>query len=193
MTRLPFPIASRWLVAGSLFALLSLPAVAHNIKLDQPVPPTGVADKGELHHQNDQFSYQNWNSAQLTGKVRVIQHIAGRTSAKEMNDPLISAIKAANLPREYYQTTTIVNTDDVILATGPFVRSNLEDSKKAFPWSQIIVDSDGNVRQAWQLVPKSSAIIVLDKQGRVRFVKEGQLNAQEVQQVMSLLPVLLKE
>ncbi|MBT9430362.1 YtfJ family protein [Candidatus Symbiopectobacterium endolongispinus] len=82
-------------------------------------------------YQNQQFSYQNWDSAQLVGKVRVIQHIAGRTSAKEMNDPLISAIKAANLAREYYQTTTIVNTDDAIIDTGPFVRSSLEESKKA--------------------------------------------------------------
>lgn len=95
--------------------------------------PTSIAYKGELMYQNQQFSYQNWNSAQLVGKVRVIQHIAGRTSAKEMNDPLINAIKAANLAREYYQTTTIVNTDDAIIDTGPFVRSSLEESKKTLP------------------------------------------------------------
>lgn len=192
MTMLRFLNAHRWLVAGSLSALLSLPALAHNLTLNQSVPPTGVADKGELLYQNNQFSYQNWNSAQLSGKVRVIQHIAGRSSAKEMNDPLISAIKAANLPREYYQTTTIVNTDDAIIGTGPFVRSSLEDSKKTFPWSQFIVDSRGNVRQAWQLEPKSSAIIVLDQQGKVRFVKDGQLSPQEVQQVMALLKTLLQ-
>ncbi len=177
----------------SICTLLALPATAHNLTLNQTVPPTGVADKGELMYQNEQFSYQNWNSAQLTGKVRVIQHIAGRTSAKEMNDPLIGAIKAANLAREYYQTTTIVNTDDAILGTGPFVRSSLEESKKTFPWSQFIVDSHGNVRKSWQLDAKSSAIVVLDKRGQVRYVKDGALSTQEVQQVMNLLPQLLKE
>lgn len=177
----------------SLCSLLALPCMAHNLTFNSTLPPIGVADKGELLHQNQLFSYQNWNSAQLTGKVRVIQHIAGRTAAKEMNDPLISAIKAANLAREYYQTTTIVNTDDAIIGTGPFVRSSLEESKKAFPWSQFIVDSNGNVRKAWQLEPKSSAIVVLDKRGQVRYVKDGALSAQEVQQVMSLLPQLLKE
>ncbi|MCW2476242.1 YtfJ family protein [Candidatus Symbiopectobacterium sp. NZEC151] len=177
----------------SLCTLLALPGMAHNLTLNNTLPPTGVADKGELMYQNQQFSYQNWNSAQLAGKVRVIQHIAGRTSAKEMNDPLISAIKAANLAREYYQTTTIVNTDDAIIGTSPFVRSSLEESKKTFPWSQFIVDSNGNVRKAWQLEPKSSAIVVLDKRGQVRYVKDGALSAQDVQQVMGLLPQLLKE
>lgn len=174
-------------------SLLALPGMAHNLTLNSTLPPTGVADKGRLLHQNQKLIHKNWNSAQFTGKVRVIQHIAGRTVAKEMNDPLISAIKAANLAREYYQTTTVVNTDDAIIGTGPLVRSSLEESKKAFPWSQFIVDSNGNVRKAWQLEPKSSAIVVLDKRGQVRYVKDGALSAQEVQQVMSLLPPLLKE
>ncbi len=39
-------------------------------------------DRGELVLDKDQFSYKTWNSAQLVGKVRVLQHIAGRTSAK---------------------------------------------------------------------------------------------------------------
>ncbi len=77
----------------------------------------------------DQFSYKTWNSAQLVGKVRVLQHIAGRTSAKEKNATLIEAIKSAKLPHDRYQTTTIVNTDDAIPGSGMFVRSSLESNK----------------------------------------------------------------
>ncbi|PWC15833.1 YtfJ family protein [Brenneria roseae subsp. americana] len=172
---------------------IPLLASAHNLQSGQSIPPVGVADRGELQYQDNKFSYKNWNSAQLPGKVRVVQHIAGRTSAKEMNDPLMTALKAANLAREYYQTTTIVNTDDAIIGTSMFVRSSLEDNKKAFPWSQFIVDGQGNVRRAWQLEPAGSAIIVLDKRGHVRFVKDGALSGQEVQQVMSLLHQLLDE
>lgn len=42
----------------SLCTLLALPAMAHKLTLNQTVPPTGVADKGELMYQNEQFSYQ---------------------------------------------------------------------------------------------------------------------------------------
>jgi len=125
--------------------------------------------------------------------VRVVQHIAGRTSAKEKNATLVEAIKAAKLPHDRYQTTTIVNTDDAIPGSGMFVRSSLESNKKLYPWSQFIVDSNGVTRKAWQLEEESSAIVVLDKNGRVEWVKDGALTQDEVQQVVALLHKLLTQ
>ena len=122
-----------------------------------------------------------------------MQHIAGRTSAKEKNATLIEAIKAANLPHDKYQTTTIVNTDDAIPGSGMFVRSSLESNKKLYPWSQFIVDSNGIARKARQLDEESSAIVVLDKDGRVQWAKDGALTQEEVQQVIALLHKLLSK
>jgi len=173
--------------------LMPLMASAHAFKEGERVPAVGVADRGELMLDNDKFSYKNWNSAQLPGKVRVVQHIAGRTSAKEKNAGLIEAIKAAKLPHDRYQTTTIVNTDDAIPGTGMFVRNSLESNKKLFPWSQIVVDSNGVVKKAWHLEEESSAIAVLDKDGRVHWAKDGALTQDEVQQVVTLLHKLLKK
>ncbi len=172
--------------------LLPMMASAHKFETGQRVPPIGIADRGELVLDKDQFSYNTWNSAQLVGKVRVLQHIAGRTSAKEKNATLIEAIKSAKLPHDRYQTTTIVNTDDAIPGSGMFVRSSLESNKKLYPWSQFIVDSNGIARSAWQLDEESSAIAVLDKDGRVQWAKDGALTQEEVQQVMDLLHKLLK-
>lgn len=173
--------------------LLPLTAAAHNLEINHLVAAVGVTDKGELLFSNDTFSYRNWDSAQLPGKVRVIQHIAGRSSAKEMNATLIEAIKAANFSHDRYQTTTIINTDDAIPGTGMFVRSSIEGSKRQYPWSQFVVDSNGVVRTAWKLKEKESAIAVLDNTGRVRFAKDGALSQQEVQQIISLLRTLLKK
>jgi hypothetical protein len=173
--------------------LLPLMASAHNFEKNQRVAPVGIADKGELILDNDKFSYKNWNSAQLAGKVRVLQHIAGRSSAKEMNAGLIEAIKAAKFSHDRYQTTTIVNTDDAIMGTSMFVRSSIESNKKQFPWSQFIVDSNGLAKNAWQLEDGGSAIVVLDKDGRIQFAKDGSLTQDEVQQVMNLLHELLNK
>ncbi|PHM37365.1 YtfJ family protein [Xenorhabdus innexi] len=177
----------RNIVLSLILSLTSITAFAHNITVGQPVPAVIIADKGELLLNNGKFSYQQWSSAELPGKVRTIQHIAGRSSAKEMNDPLIQALKAADLPKDKYQTTSIVNTDDAIFGTSAFVRSSLEDSKKEFPWSQFIVDSDGVAQKAWGLEPKSSAIIVLDKNGIVQFVKDGKLNNEDIQHILALI------
>jgi len=173
--------------------LFPLIASAHNFVDGQRVAPVGVADRGELVLNNDKFSYKSWNSAQLAGKVRVVQHIAGRSSAKEKNATLIEAIKSAKLPHDRYQTTTIVNTDDAIPGSGVFVRSSIESNKQLYPWSQFIVDSNGVVRKAWQLNEESSAIVVLDKDGRVQWAKDGALSQEEVQQVVALLHKLLNK
>ena len=163
--------------------LLPMMASAHQFETGQRVPPIGITDRGELVLDKDQFSYKTWNSAQLVGKVRVLQHIAGRTSAKEKNATLIEAIKSAKLPHDRYQTTTIVNTDDAIPGSGMFVRSSLE----------FIVDSNGVARGAWQLDEESSAVVVLDKDGRVQWAKDGALTQEEVQQVMDLLHKLINK
>ncbi|WP_407438424.1 YtfJ family protein [Lelliottia sp.] len=178
-------------VLAAACLLLPLMASAHNIENGQRVPAVGITDRGELILDNDKFSYKAWNSAQLPGKVRVVQHLAGRSSAKEKNASMIEAIKTANLPHDRYQTTTIVNTDDAIPGSGMFVRSSLESNKKLYPWSQIIVDSNGVTRKAWQLEEESSAVVVLDKNGRVQWAKDGALTQEEVQQVIALLHKLL--
>ncbi|MEH5525864.1 YtfJ family protein [Raoultella planticola] len=175
------------------YLLFPLMASAHNFVDGQRVAPVGIADRGELILDNDKFSYKNWNSSQLAGKVRVVQHIAGRTSAKEKNATLIEAIKAAKFPHDRYQTTTIVNTDDAIPGSGMFVRSSIESNKQLYPWSQFIVDSNGLARKAWQLQEESSAIVVLDKDGRVQWAKDGALTQDEVQQVVALLHKLLSK
>ncbi|VDZ81275.1 protein ytfJ [Salmonella bongori] len=42
---------------------------------------------GELMLNKDEFSYKNWNSAQLAGKVRVLQHIAGPNVSERRKMP----------------------------------------------------------------------------------------------------------
>ncbi|GIA31243.1 MULTISPECIES: YtfJ family protein [Vibrio] len=162
-------------------------AFAHNLAIGSPVPAVGVEKHGEIVLQDNNINYQKWRSADLLGKVRVIQAIAGRSSSKEMNAPLMAAITAAKFPAESYQTTTIINQDDAIWGTSSFVKSSAQDSKKEFPWSSMVLDEFGLVAQAWQLQAESSAIIVQDKQGNVLFVKEGALNEADIQTVLGLI------
>jgi len=179
----------------SIIACLSVSFMvsAHNFDIGKRVNAVGIDDKGELNYINGEFSYSKWNSAKLPGKVRILQHIAGRTSAREMNEPLIEAIRNDNLPRDRYQTTTIVNADDAIIGSGLFVRHSIEGGKKEFPWSQVIVDSNGVAQRAWALQSQSSAIVVLDKDGIVHFAKEGALTPEEVRKVIDTVNQLVKE
>ncbi|WP_280173764.1 YtfJ family protein, partial [Escherichia coli] len=68
-----------------------------------------IKEGGELLLKSDDEShYQKWNSTQRAGKVRIIQDIEGRKSAKKKNSLLIKAVGAANFPQDRCQPTTIV-------------------------------------------------------------------------------------
>ncbi|WP_064606042.1 YtfJ family protein [Photobacterium sp. J15] len=170
-----------------LAAFLPCLASAHTLQVGATLPSASVTEKGEIVLKGDDVAYQSWNSAQLTGKVRVIQAIAGRSSAKEMNAEMIQAIKDADFPQDKYQTTTIINQDDAIWGTGSFVKSSAEDSKREFSWSSMVLDANGEVRATWELQEENSAIIVLNQDSKVLFVKEGKLNPAEIEQAMGLI------
>ena len=119
--------------------------------------------------------------------MRIVHHLAGRTSAKEKNQAMIDAIKASHFNPVKYQTTTSINADDAIVGTGMFVKGSAEKGKVENPHSQVVLDDKSAVKNAWALNAKESAIIVLDKNGKVKFVKEGQLSASDIQTVLSLV------
>lgn len=162
-------------------------ALAHSIQLNAGLPVVSVAEDGELIAKNNKIHYQPWQSSSLNGKVRVVFHIAGRSSAKEKNQALMDALKAAQFDRSKYQTTTIINADDAIVGTGVFVKNSAEDGKLENAHSQVVLDQGSNVQKAWKLKEKESFVAVLDKNGKVQFVNEGKLSSSQIQQVLGLV------
>lgn len=104
----------------------------------------------------------------------------------------MDAIKAQHFNGALYQTTNIINADDAIFGTSAFVRSSVEKAKKENAHSQIVLDNRGAVKNAWQLKEKDSLILVLDKNGKVKFVHEGKLSQQQIADILSLVENLIK-
>ena len=100
------------LIIALIIMLLAQGVQAHNFVTGKTVTPVYIQEGGELLlNSDDEIHYQKWNSTQLAGKVRIIQYIAGRKSAKKKNSLLIKAVEAANFPQDRFQPTTIVNTE----------------------------------------------------------------------------------
>ncbi len=167
-------------------------AFAHNLQLEQTVPAVKVLEYGEIVLAGKSVKFQPWTSSALVGKVRIVHHLAGRTAAKEKNQAVVDAIKNAHFNPIKYQTTTIINADDAIVGTGLFVKNSAEKGKTENPHSQVVLDDKSAVKQAWGLNAKESAIIVLDKTGKVKFVKEGKLSSADIQEVIALVNGLTK-
>lgn len=156
------------------------------------LPQVEINKKGELVVDGNTLAYKNWSTDQLAGKVRVINHFAGRSSAKELNEALISALKAADLPKDSYQTTTVINLKDAMWGTGALVVAKAESGKKAFPWSSVVIDESSVCLNAWGLKKESSAVIVLDECANVLFFKDGALVKAEIDAVLALIETALQ-
>ncbi|WP_427978907.1 YtfJ family protein [Agarivorans sp.] len=173
-----------------LFILLSfLPAwaMALTIQPGQPLPQVEIRQAGELELNNNEITYQPWSSQELSGKVRLIHAIAGRSSAKKLNAPMIEAVKQAKFAEQSYQTVTVVNLNDAMFGTSGLVKSKLKKNKQQFPHASFVLDEAGALFEQWQLKSKSSAIILVDAKGKVIFAKEGELQADEIKQVLALI------
>jgi len=166
------------LLSAVMGSLISANTFAHNIQPNQLLANVTVSDKGEITLNGNDVAYKSWSSTALPGKVRVIQHIAGRSAAAHFN-------------QAKYQTTTIINADDAVVGTGMFVKSSAEKGKKENAHSQVILDDKSAVKNAWGLREKDSVIILLDKTGKVQFVKEGKLTDDEVKEVISRATALM--
>ena len=173
------------LMAATLLMLTSTTSFALNI--GQSIPDVSISSKGEITLEQQTETYKPWSSKQLTGKIRTIQHIAGRTSAKKINQPFIDAIKAAKLDQDRYQTTTIINLGDAIIGTNLIVTKKAENKKREFPWSSVVLDNEGEALKTWGLSQKTSAIIILDEAGKVLFFKEGALSQEEINSTINLI------
>ncbi len=170
-----------------LFALLSPFTMAHNIQLNQALPNVTVTDDGELIAQNDKIIYKKWRSNSLVGKVRIVNHFAGTSNAKEKNSSLISAIRNAHFDRSKYQTTTIINVNEATFGTGIFVKNKAKTGKLENAHSQVVLDQKGKVKKAWHLKSKGNFVAVLDKNGKVKFVFDGKLSNNQINQVIQLV------
>lgn len=174
-----------------LTASFAIPCWAFNLTVGQPLPEVSLERSGELVLKQDEVDYQPWRSEQLKGKVRLLQIMAGRSGAKTINAPMIDAIKAAKLDPNQYQTVTLINLDDAVWGTSKIVRGKVEKNKKEFPYAGFIVDDDGKLFEQWQVAEKTSAIVLLDKQGTIRFAKQGALTQAEIDTVLKTIQNIL--
>ncbi len=149
-----------------------------------------MASKGEIildDKHEDVANYSQWGTDQLKGRVRTIQALAGRISAKKINQAFVDELADAKFDRNKYQTTTIINLNDELFGTGFVINHKAVSAKKKFWWSSFVLDENGSVAKTWGLKPESSAIIITDRQGKILFAKDGELTPEERAQALNII------
>jgi YtfJ family uncharacterized protein len=169
-----------------LASLAAPAAVAADIPPGERLPNLSIAERGELVLEGDAVGYRAWSYPQRPGKVHVLQYMAATRAASNINKPFTDRMKT-ELPKGAFLSTTILNLDEAMWGTGGMVVSELKSNKQQFPDAILVADADGLGLKQWQLQKESSALIVTDPEGVVRFFKQGALSATEIDSTLELV------
>lgn len=178
-------------------------AFADGIVVGEKLPSITIEKKGQMLVEYDvvdkvmkfkdgtEIKYEAFNSDDLTGKIRTVYYMAARTGIEDINQPYIDALIAAKLPEFTpdgdYKTTTILNTDDAMWGTSGVASRRFEDSQERNAYAYYVNDSEGLGLKKWGLKKKGTAIIVLDRDGKVLYFKDGEMSTDEIASTVALI------
>lgn len=126
----------------------------------------------------------SWDSTELKGKVSIIFYVA--PSEKDLNKAASDAIKAANFPKDKYQSYAIIN---MAASSWPnfIIASKIRQSQEEFPTTIYVKDVKRKLVNQWGLADNSNDVVILDKNGKVAFSHDGKLDDQKIKEMLSAI------
>jgi uncharacterized protein len=186
------PLFRHLLLLPLLGAIFYAGASAASVEVGGRLPDLSIDDKGELILSGDDVDYRSWSYPQQPGKVHIVQYMAATKSAGDMNKAFRDRFDT-DLPKNSFRTTTILNLDDALWGTGGFVIGELKSNKRKFPEAVMVVDEEGAGVKQWQLQNDTAAVVILDSQGTVRYVKQGKMSAAEIESTLELILAVINQ
>ena len=152
---------------ASILVTVSISAVAQTPAPGEPLPPLRIEDRGELLLKDDAFTYAPWVGNLKAGTVHVVQYFGATRADSKRFQPLTDKLEQT-FSREQYHVTTIINLDAALWGTSGLVVSEVEDSKRKYPLSTMVLDEDGKGVDQWSLGKEGAGLAIVDGKGIVR-------------------------
>lgn len=175
------------IVSAMVLGLLASYAQAEKPVLNSALPALAIEDRGQmLLDGDDSISYAPWSSDANPGKVHVVQYVAATRSASKAYSPFTDKLAEAFSPEDFH-VTTIINLDDALWGTTGLVVSEVEDSKRKFPKSTLVLDENGAGIKGWGLTKKGFALAILDRQGSVLYFTQNPMVDGDLEDMVNMV------
>ena len=164
-------------------------AIEGSLKHGQSMPFLNIQVGGEITVSNDDVFKKPWNSRsfETSGKVQLIQYMAANTGAVLQNKAFNDSLKEKKFSSTHLDTTVIVHFADTMSLLKGIVVNRVAKNKAMHEKINFVIDDNGVGLQRWGMKNKSSAIIVLDANGKILFVKDGPLSEYEIESTIALI------
>ena len=136
----------------------------------------------------DKVSFSPWSSTSISaGSPALIFHMPARMSSDAAIAPLRARLEAGEYPTESFQSISVVNLDDALWGTSGLVAGELAKNKRAHPQAVLVADDAGRGLKAWQLKSRTIAVILLNAEGEITYLKEGELSQDDIDTIIAKL------
>lgn len=123
---------------------------------------------------------------------RVITIFYTDADVSDQNDPFADYLKAADLPEDKHKGIGIANLKDAPWKPNSLIRAIIRSKIEKYD-ATILTDPDLTLAKSWNLgnCDELSVVIVIDKAGKVQYVKKGALSKAEMEKVLTLIKGLI--
>ena len=122
-----------------------------------------------------------WSSDELRGKVHVLFY--ADPDEKDLNNDASEALKAAEFPRDKYQSLAVINMAATWLPNFA-ISSSLKEKQKQYPTTIYLRDYKKVLVKAWEIADHNNNVLVFDKKGRLIFRKDGKLEQEDIKKLL---------
>ena len=123
-----------------------------------------------------------WKSDMFIGYVTILFYVDPDES--DLNNAASEALKNVNLPADQVRSVAVINMDATLLPNF-LIQGKLEDKQKEYQNTLYVMDYKKVLVNEWGLGDHNSDIVIFDKQGKVLFSVDGQLNDSQIMQMLA--------
>ena len=123
-----------------------------------------------------------WKSDFYKGFVTILFYVDPDES--DLNNAASEALKDANLPADQVRSVAVINMDATLLPNF-LIQGKLEDKQKEYQNTLYVMDYKKVLVNEWGLGDHNNDIVIFDKQGKVLFSVDGQLNESQIKQMLA--------
>ena len=123
-----------------------------------------------------------WKSDLFKGYVTILFYVDPDES--DLNNAASEALKDANLPADQVRSVAVINMDATLLPNF-LIQGKLEDKQKEYQNTLYVMDYKKVLVNEWGLGDHNSDVVIFDKQGKVLFSVDGQLNDSQIKQMLT--------
>lgn len=125
--------------------------------------------------------------------TKVLAMFINDPDAADLNDPMADKLKAANLDKSVYRGVGIAILQDTVLPNS-MVRAIIRKKIEKYN-ATILTVTDNSLNTAWGLgdTNGTSMVMIVDKQGVLRYQKKGAMTPAEIESTYQLVLQLMAQ